>query len=334
MRTIPFNNSGYVGIIRTSDNICSAYGNNTFEVEFRANTTIANNVTIELEGTTLSFTLPVRSSKALFSLNWFRYYAPSHGIEPLELSLYANDVLVASVEYQLTAGRGEVEFGIPVNGSELGFVNNEVRFVSDIVVYAPTQCTKHWHTFEFIVFNCESQNGYLWLGDIGDPMADDIIENNGFHTVATDPSYGETFSFNNKEGEFVTFATIPTLDATCADIELRITNRHGLRGAIGGKLVDTSEGGSDVQTNYNNSTIPYAGIYEWSKKGATIKKEVGFNFEGDEGLLGLLRDGCVYGCVEWYDERTEQWLPCRIEEKSIGNNAWDEQIVTIVLQEL
>lgn len=334
MRTIPFNNSGYVGIIRTSDNICSAYGNNTFEVEFRANTTIAYNVTIEVEGTTLSFTLPVRSSKALFSLNWFRYYAPSHGIEPLELSLYANDVLVASVEYQLTAGRGEVEFGVPVNGAELGFVNNEVRFVGDIVVYAPTQCTKHWHTFEFIVFNCESQNGYLWLGDIGDPTADDTIENNGFHTVATSPLYGEIFSFNNKEGEIVTFATIPTPDATCADIELRITNRHGLRGAIGGKLVDASEGGSDVQTNYNNSTIPYAGIYEWSKKGATIKKEVGFNFEGDEGLLGLLRDGCVYGNVEWYDERTEQWLPCRIEEKSIGNNAWDEQIITIVLQEL
>lgn len=333
MRTIPFNNSGYVGIIRTSDNICSAYGNNTFEVEFRANTTIANNVTIEVEGTTLSFTLPVRNSKALFSLNWFRYYAPSHSIEPLELSLYANAVLVASVEYQLTAGRGEVEFGMPVNGLELGFVNNEVRFVSDIVVWASTQCTKHWRTFEFIVFNCESQNGYLWLGDIGNPVADDTIENNGFHTVSTDPSYGETFSFENQEGDFITFATIPTPDATCADIELRITNRHGLRGAIGGKLIDVSEGGDDVKSNFNKVT-PYAGIYEWSKKGATIKKEVGFNFEGDEGLLSLLRDGCVYGNVEWYDERTEQWLPCRIEEKSIGNNAWDEQIVTIVLQEL
>ena len=106
-----------------------------------------------------------------------------------------------------------------------------------------------------------------------------------------------------------------------------------MRGAIGGKLIDASEGGDNVKSNFNKVT-PYAGIYEWSRKGATIKKEVGFNFEGDEGLLGLLRDGCVYGNVEWYDERTNQWLPCRLEEKSIGNNAWDEQIVTIVLQEL
>jgi hypothetical protein len=332
MRTIPFNNSGYVGIIRTSDNICSAYGNNTFEVEFRANTTIASNATIEVEGTILSFTLPVRNSKALFSLNWFRYYAPSHGIEPLELSLYANDVLVASVEYQLTAGRGEVEFGTPVNGPELGFVNNEVRFVSDIVVWAPTQCTKHWQNFEFIVFNCQSHNGYLWKGDFDDPSADDFIDKVGFMSEKTNPEWGEVFSFQN-QGKFVTFAKIPTPDATCADIELRITNRHGLRGAIGGKLIDASEGGDDIKTNFNKVT-PYAGIYEWSKKGATIKKEVGFNFEGDEGLLSLLRDGCVYGRVEWYDERTEQWLPCRIEEKTIGNNAWDEQIVTIVLQEL
>jgi hypothetical protein len=121
-------------------------------------------------------------------------------------------------------------------------------------------------------------------------------------------------------------------DRTCADIELRITNRDGLRGILGGMVADVSEGGDDVKSNFNTMTN-YAGIYEWSKKGAMIKKEVTFNFEGDADLLNLLRDGCVYGRIEWYNELASQWLPCRIEDSSVDNNAWNEQTITIVLQD-
>ena len=265
-----------------------------------------------------------------FNLEWFKYYAPKNGIKTLKLSVYANDVLIANVEYQLYAGHAEVEFGTPIDGLELGFDIDEVNFVNDIVVWAPTQYTRHFGNFEVLALKPSNAMYNLQLSYVEAPTRITQVSV-GYQDFIIRSGYTFNLYFNNENQTNI--AKIPTPDATCADIELRITNRHGLRGAIGGKLIDASEGGDDVKSNFNKVT-PYAGIYEWSRKGATIKKEVGFNFEGDEGLLGLLRDACVYGNVEWYDERTEQWLPCRIEEKSIGNNAWDEQIVTIVLQEL
>lgn len=342
MRKILFDKDSYRGEIRTSDLICPAYGNNYIDIAFtQESQAIPDNVTIEIEGTTNSFTLPLRFSRlapeqldgCFFSLAWFRYYAPSHGIKSIELSVYADDVLVASVEYQLTAGRGEVEFGTPVDGYELGFIDDEVHFVSDIVVWAPTQCTKHWHEFEFLVFNCESRNGFLWLGDLNNAGADGTLEDNGFHIVHTSPQYGETFSFKNQGNEFVTFAKIPTPDGTCADIEIRITNRHGLRGAMGGKIIDASEGGDDVKSNFATIT-PYQGIHRHEKIGQKIQKEVFFDCGGDADLLSLLRDACVYGVVEWYDERTSQWLPCQVVDNSLDTDPFKEQSITLILQQL
>ena len=122
-------------------------------------------------------------------------------------------------------------------------------------------------------------------------------------------------------------------DATCADIELRITNRHGLRGAIGGKFIDATEGGESVQSNYSTFT-QVGGVYEWRKKGAEIKKEVFFDFGGDADLLGLLRDACVYGQVEWYCEQSGEWLPCKVEQNSCDTDPFKEQSITLILQQL
>ncbi len=339
MRTIQFSKNTYRGEIRTSDLICPAFGNNYLDIAFvQKSQEIPDKVTIEVEGTTLSFTLPVRYSQlateqldgAFFNLEWLKYYAPTSGIKSTELSVYADDVLVASVEYKLTAGRGEVE--LPVHTFEInGVTYNE----GDFFRICPAERTKHWSNVEMLAVH--DLDNYL-LVYVGNGHPETEYNNNGIVSVGYFASGGFEDGFNvilvdQIEGINGIAFRMPIKENYCADIELRITNRHGLRGVIGGKIVDASEGDDDVKSNFNKVT-PYAGIYEWSKKGATIKKEVGFNFEGDEGLLGLLRDGCVYGRVEWYDERTEQWLPCRIEEKSIGNNAWDEQIVTIVLQEL
>lgn len=340
MRTIPFGNTaGYRGEIRTSNLICPAFGNNYLDIAFaQESQAIPDNVTIVSNLGGVRITKPLYFSQlandqldgVFFNLEWFKYYAPKSGTRTLQLSIYDNNTLIARVEYQLYAGHAEVEFGTLIDGLELGFDIDEVNFVSDIVVWAPTQSTKHFRNFEMLALKPSNALHNLQLSYVEAPTRITQVSI-GYQDFIIRSGYTFNLYFNNENQTNI--AKIPTPNATCADIELRITNRYGLRGAIGGKLIDSSEGGDDVKSNFNKVT-PYAGIYEWSKKGATIKKEVGFNFEGDEGLLGLLRDGCVYGNVEWYDERTEQWLPCRIEEKSIGTNAWDEQIVTIVLQEL
>ena len=328
MREISFNNSGYVGTIRTSDNICSAYGNNTLEVEFSG--TIPSNATIEVEGTTLSFTLPVRNSKALFSLNWFRYYAPSHGVEPLELSLYADDDLVASIEYQLTAGREEIE--LPTRTFTF---NGRTMNERDFFRVAPTERTRHWSSVEMLA-NYDTAN-YL-LVYVGNGHTETEINTNGIIEVShieggTHVDRFDLILVDNATNDNDVVFSMPINENYCADIELRITNRHGLRGVIGGKIVDASEGGDDVKSNFAPVT-PYNGINRHNKIGQKIQKEVFFDCGGDADLLGLLRDACVYGVVEWYDERTEQWLPCEVADNSLDTDPFKEQSITLILQQL
>lgn len=330
MRTISFNNSGYQGTIRTSDAICSAYGNNLLEIEFRANTTTPSNATIEVEGTILSFTLPVRSSKALFSLNWFRYYAPSHGVEPIELSFYADDELVASIEYQLTAGREEIE--LPTRTFTFNGITMNER---DFFRVAPTQRTKHWSSVELL---CKQNTDNYLLVYVGNGHTETECNDNGIIEVShiEEGTHVDRFELilvdKATNDNDVVFSMLIT-ENYCADIELRITNRHGLRGAIGGKIIDSTEGGDDIKSNFASAT-PYNGIHRHEKIGQKIQKEVFFDFAGDADLLGLLRDACVYGVVEWYDERTAQWLPCEVADNSLDTDPFKEQSVTFILQQL
>ena len=90
--------------------------------------------------------------------------------------------------------------------------------------------------------------------------------------------------------------------------------------------------------NAEKSNIPFtpiSGVYQWRKSGAEVKFDVVFNCYGDSRMLNLLRDGCVYGQVEWYCEQVQEWLPCLIEDNSLdSSDAYAEQIVTIKLQSL
>lgn len=328
MRTISFNNSGYVGTIRTSDNICSAYGNNTLEVAFSG--TMPSNATIEVEGTTLSFTLPVRSSKVLFSLNWFRYYAPSHGIEPIELSLYADDDLVASIDYQLTAGREEVE--LPTRTFTFNGITMNER---DFFRVAPTERTRHWSSVELL---CKQNTDNYLLVYVGNGHTETECNDNGIIEVShieegTHVDRFELILVDKATNDNDVVFSMLIKENYCADIELRITNRHGLRGAIGGKIIDTSEGGDDIKSNFATAT-PYNGIHRHEKGGQKIQKEVFFDCGGDADLLGLLRDACVYGVCEWYDERTAQWLPCEVADNSLDTDPFKEQSITLILQQL
>ena len=328
MRTISFNNSGYVGTIRTSGNICSAYGNNILEVTFSG--TIPSNATIEVEGTTLSFTLPVRSSKVLFSLNWFRYYAPSHGVEPLELSLYADDELVASIEYQLTAGREEIE--LPTRTFSF---NGRTMTEQDFFRVAPTERTRHWSSVELL---CKQNTDNYLLVYVGNGNTETEITTNGIIEVShiedgTPVDRFELILVDKATNDNDVVFSMLIKENYCADIELRITNRHGLRGVMGGKIVDSSEGGDDVKSNFATIT-PYQGINCHEKIGQKIQKEVFFDCGGDADLLGLLRDACVYGVCEWYDERTSQWLPCEVSDNSLDTDPFKEQSITLILQQL
>lgn len=328
MREILFNNSGFVGTIRTSDNICSAYGNNTLEVAFSG--TIPSNATIEVEGTTLSFTLPVRNSKALFSLNWFRYYAPSHGVESIELSLYADDELVAGIEYQLTAGREEVE--LPTRTFSF---NGRTMTERDFFRVCPTERTRHWSNVEMLAV--QDTDNYL-LVYVGNGHTETEITTNGIIEIEhiEEGAHKDRFELilvdNATNDNDVVFSMLIN-ESYCADIELRITNRHGLRGCIGGKIVDASEGGDDIKSNFDTIT-PYQGVNRHEKIGQKIQKEVYFDCGGDADLLGLLRDACVYGVAEWYDERTSQWLPCEVVDNSLDTDPFKEQSITFILQQL
>jgi hypothetical protein len=328
MRVYQFNHQNlFIGKITTNDLLTFALDNNFIDIQFTRTDDILSRINnIILKCGTIEISHPISKSKlyseypgTYFNLEWLKYFA-MEGQKSLNIEVYFDTMKMHTFEYRLIDGRNEVEFNSPkitIGGLEV--------YRNQYFIPCPTQLTKHNTTAEFIVATDKaiifSEN---MIGDATDyAVGVNQIEVNNFAVIYID----------NHNNAYEGYLPYNLQSRECADIELRITNRHGLRGVIGGKLIDVSEGGDDVKSNFNKVT-PYAGIYEWSKKGATIKKEVGFNFEGDEGLLSLLRDGCVYGRVEWYDERTGQWLPCRIEEKSIGNNAWDEQIVTIVLQEL
>lgn len=333
MRAITFSNSNYLGVIRTSDNICPAYGNNYLEVEFRDNTTIASKVTVEIEGSSMSFTLPVTNNKVLFSLEWFRYYAPTHGVEPIELSVYADNTLISSIEYLLTAGRGEVLV------SPLTFSNGIDTYIADErIVVGATQITPHWDEVEYFIKNTQDI-----LVD-QDYVADKILFRGAFRLSEEISAYGFFSKKANPNNLRVSFASSVTGSSLlvherniksnlCCDIEIRITDRNGLRGVMGGKVVDSTEGGDDVKSIIDN-LIPYRGICQHQKKGQKVQKEVFFDCDGDANLLSLLRDACVYGVAEWYDNVTEQWLPCEVADKSLDTDPFKEQSITFILQEL
>lgn len=338
MRTIYPNKNGYVAEIRTSNLVTSAYGNNVLDIAFTQASKIPSKVTLELEGTNMAFTLPVRFSQlateqldgVMFSLAWFRHYAPQNGTKAIELSVYADNSLLTTINYQLTSGREEVE--LPVRIFEFdGFRYKEGEYFR----VAPTERTKHWSNVEML---CTQDTDNYLLVYAGNGHVETEYNDNGIISV----EYIKNGAFQNifrvilvdyNEGVDGVAFQMPIKENYCADIELRITNRHGLRGVIGGKIIDASEGGDDVKSNFEKVT-PYNGIYRHEKIGQKIQKEVFFDCAGDADLLGLLRDACVYGVVEWYDERTSQWLPCEVADNSLDTDPFKEQSITFILQQL
>jgi hypothetical protein len=336
MRTIYPNKNGYIAEIRTSNLVCSAYGNNYLDIAFTQESATPSKVTLKYSN--ISFTLPVRYSQlsteqldgVLFSLAWFRHYAPKNGTKAIELSVYADDTLLTTINYQLTAGREEVE--LPVRIFEFdGFRYKE----GDYFRVAPTERTKHWSSVELL---CTQDTDNYLLVYVGNGHTETEYNDNGIIEVShiASDAFQDLFRVilvDYNEGVDGVAFQMPIKENFCADIELRITNRHGLRGCIGGKIIDASEGGDDVKSNFDRVT-QYNGIHHHNKIGQKIQKEVFFDCAGDADLLGLLRDACVYGVCEWYDERTSQWLPCEVADNSLDTDPYKEQSITLILQQL
>jgi hypothetical protein len=327
---------------RTTDLITEAYGKIFLDLDFSlmsGNSALKSTATITSEG--LTFTRELNENKCSFDLSWMKYFAPQHGTRDMSVKVLMNNFVAVTIVYKLTAGRGEVD----VKRKTFQNLAGEEYYTNEKAILARTMRTKHWDVVELLY-----KNGNVNIKDGESAYELRVSRANTLSIIIGDDDTGiYTTTLSTKDevrlgyvratsdggsGRTIVVDEYNVIDATCADIELRITNRHGLRGAIGGKLVDASEGGSDVRTNYSNSTIPYAGVFSWCKEGSVIKKEVAFNFNGDADLLALLRDACVYGNVEWFDEKTQTWLPCKIEDKSVDNDPWKEQIITIVLQQL
>lgn len=340
MRTIKFSKGSYRGEIRTSDLYTPAYGNNYLDIAFvQESQTIPSNVTIEVEGKSFSFTLPVRFSRlatsqldgCFFSLEWFRHYAPQHGTQAVDLTIYADNTIVASLKYYLTAKRGEVLLNpktiVMLDENENAEEYDHTIILDECYNVASTQFTEHWNELEMMVYSgSEFSITSVGIGGWGRPISQ------GFTSLTK----SSDLFFEIQGTTILDHATIERFEFTenyCHDIEIRITDRNGLRGVMGGKIIDSSEGGDDVKSNFDKVT-PYAGIFRHNKSGQKIQKEVFFDCGGDTRLLGLLRDACVYGVAEWYDERTAQWLPCEVADNSLDTDPFKEQSITFILQQL
>ena len=323
-----FQSNKYTGAINTTDIVTSAYGNNYLDIEFNTTATPAN-VSIVYEG--LVVTLPTTASRitptkkgVFFSLEWIKYHAPKHGIAEVSVGVQFDNVSVRNVSYKLTAGREEIEtkpLSFTFNGSEL--------IANSLAIIGATQFTPHWNVCEILRKREDVLAIYSGLGYSENEAEVGITE--------ISQNYGNDLSVylvDNASQNLIGTLTSKIQHNDCPDIEIRITNRHGLRGVMGGKLIDASEGGDDVKSNFATIT-PYQGINRHQKIGQKIQKEVFFDCGGDADLLGLLRDACVYGVCEWYDEHTAQWLPCQVVDNSLDTtDAYKEQSITFILQEL
>lgn len=323
-----FQSGKYTGYINTADIVTSAYGNNYLDIEFDTTATPAN-VSIVYEG--LPVTLPTTNSRitpskkgVFFNLDWLKYYAPKHGIAEVSIGVQFDNVSVRNVSYKLTAGREEIETNPTI------FSFNGVEYSSNsLAVIGATQFTPHWNTCEILRKREDVVVLYAGLG-----YAEIEVEIGISQVVQKEGNDLQLYLVDSVTQNLMTELHTTIQENPCPDIEIRITNRHGLRGVIGGNLIDASEGGDDVKSNFATIT-PYQGINRHQKIGQKIQKEVFFDCGGDFGLLELLRDACVYGVAEWYDEVTSQWLPCQVVDNTLDTtDAYKEQSITFILQEL
>ena len=225
MRTISFSKDTYRGEIRTSDNVCSAYGNNYLDIAFtQESQKIPDKVTIEVEGTPLSFTLPLRFSQlatehldgVIFSLTWFRYYAPTNGTKAIELSVYADDTLLTTISYELTSGREEVE--LPTRTFSF---NGRTMNERDFFRVCPTERTKHWSNVEMLA---NHDLAYYLLVYVGNGHTETEINTNGIISVehlATGSDFDNFFDLilvdtSNGDDAYVFHSAIK--ENYCADI--------------------------------------------------------------------------------------------------------------------
>lgn len=338
MREISLNSNGYIGYIRTSDEVAPAFGNNFIDIEFVQESLFPDNVTLKYS--TLLISLPLHVSMlspshmdgVYFNLEWLKFYAPKSEAKNITIDIYADNTKIASVPFLLTAGRGEVEPNPEI------YHGYEDYFVNQHVMMSHTQITKHWNILEALGTSKEikqSSQGvvatYRGFRGAGLKVNDEIKAK--FHSLQLTED-GEVYVFYGSGSISGNIAKRNIKSNTCHDIEIRITDRYGLRGVMGGNVIDSSEGGDDVKYEFNNYSLPYRGVYQHQKIGQKIQKEVFFDCEGDKGLLSLLRDACVYGVCEWYDEVTSQWLPCEVVDSSLDTDPFKEQSITFILQQL
>lgn len=322
-------NQNYKVSYRTTDLITEAYGKIFLDLDFSlmsGNSALKSTATITSEG--LTFTQELHDNKCTFDLSWMKYFAPQSATRDVSVVVKMNNVVVTTIAYTLTAGRGEVE----VLPNVVDFFGEKLK-MSDFFHIGATQRTKHFSDIELLTkYNASD---YLVVY-VGNGHTETEVETNQFISIEhLQGGYDGEFQIilvRDKDNAVVHSKKLQ--DVTCADVELRITNKHGLRGAIGGKIIANKTEGGDEQKTHADFT-PIAGVWKYNRTTAEVKVDVAFYFDGDADLLELLRDGCVYGQVEWYCEQSGEWLPCLIEDNGIdSNDAYAEHIVTIKLQEL
>lgn len=287
--------------IQAGDQVMYAYARNTIVVtspSIATSTPSTLRIVFENYEIALPFARPTT-----FNLEWIKYFAPTEKSKSITIQVYADDTRVATIPYILIAGRKEV--------MSKDYYIQHTHFIQQV-----------WQDVEFFSEKPKEVEG--WHTYAGDTL-------HGVNSATLDrPTIGGWF-----DGETLSIVDAFTpKEVTCYDIAIRMMSRYGTRGVMGGKAIDTSEGGDNVKSRFTKSTI-YQGINSHYKEGQKIQKEVFFDCEGDTNLLDLLRDACVYGLAEWYDENTAKWLPCQVVDNSLDTtDAFKEQSITFILQEL
>lgn len=326
MRNFGFNYQGmFVGSITTNDLATFVRDNNYIDVYFSKPYDRIKNIIIKCEGIEIAHPISVSRLKpnyqgSFFDLEWMKHFAKL-GKKELLVEVFFDAQKMQDIRYRIIDGSFAIEFDPP----KMKFNGQDVDR-RKYLIPCPTQVTKHSSTAEFIVVSSDvlvfSEN---MIGDATD------------YEVGVNEINIEDFSIiyiDNYNTAFEGFLPYNVPYNECTDIELRIKNKYGVRGVIGGKIIANKTEGGDEQKTHADFT-PIAGVWKYSRATAEVKVDVAFYFDGDADLLELLRDGCVYGQVEWYCEQSGEWLPCLIEDNGIdSNDAYAEHVVTIKLQDL
>ena len=138
----------YIVKYKTTDLITEAFGKIFLDIDLSQMANSGYNftsVTIKSEG--LSFTRELHENKCMFDLSWMKYFTPKCGTYPMSVVVRINNLDILSINYELTAGRGEVA----LRKKKAKLIDDSEIFLDDYIIFGYYSSTKHFSDLEVLV---------------------------------------------------------------------------------------------------------------------------------------------------------------------------------------